>query len=933
MRVVTKISVVLVMATVCFIPQAAHGYINNAIISWGDCCLVYGPGTDTAFDSPEGIARVMARWKVRGYTGVYWRSDLGDYEPNQIIRFHGSPLEPMIDLAIRRSVEDTSARMDVLTVAREAAEAEGLQFWVYHPTIYSDGAPPWVVQPGYMPWSFVHRYVYEHNDVLTIDRNGKKQYLVREYAYPGARADKVAEYTYMAQKWGIKNFLISMRTEAAQTEPGPIKADQYGFNQPIVDEMLAQYGVNILTDPRFDINNPAWDTTDPMVQNWHRLRGSYLTQLYRELRQALHVIDPAIRLAIAVPGDYAGPDLGNWVLDWRTWINEGLINEVVQPVTLQAGWDSTVGKGYLCDLLNGIGRLDISVYRNYINSSNHPETKLIQAGAYEMFQPTPLPPEADGWQTFWAMEAFDIAWYNRWHQWKEDLADFGYIKFVEQNFDGFQVNSPGYTGAEGDARYHPELRACPGGWCSFGDGTDAKPLVQNTVSRSGNAIKLTYVPDSSGNLYVRHTGGVDHETFQYRVDNLISNGTYTLEFWLYRADINSGISVFPQYDRYTDTGLSVGLNVSSGSALGAVKLFNSGTQSWLGTTYYMPVGQWQKFTLEVNVDAKTYKAYAGANREITLRPMDTPYTTATNCFSRVIFVPNSSSASNVCYLDDVVWKWTPKLYYTHDRIHTYLADDIESHTIDSTLNGKLPMTGGAWNVSPAGTASGFFAENMLSFGDGYLSLAATSNNNAFIYSNANVKLRLDADETVTVDFDVFLRNGYQSIVGLQKNITGNFTAAVNPNVKWKCWNGNQYTTTDVNVARDRNFDLWHHVQMILNCASKNYKVIVQPCGSLPTLLGTFAWDSGTVADDEVFFVIKPQGTNGQVTYYDNIRVTYGPNCPTGDLNNDCEVDFADFAKLAFNWMQFDSIGNLNTDKIVNFKDVQVLGQHWLENEN
>ena len=930
MKVLRKEFIIFVLAVVCCVTPCGYSYINNAIISWGDLCLVHGPGTDTAFDSPEGIARIMKRWKARSYTGVYWRSDLPDLDPNQIIRFHGAPLEPMIDLLVTRSVEDTASRFAVLTVARQAAEAEGLQFWVYHPTIYSDGAPPWVVQPGYMPWSFVHRYVYDHNEVLTIDRNGKKQYLVREYAYPGARADKVAEYVYMAEKWGIKNFLISMRTEAAQTEPGPIKADQYGFNQPVVDAMLSQYGVNILTDPRFDINNPAWDTTNAMVQNWHRLRGGYLTQLYRELRQAMDAIDPNIRLAIHLPGDYVGPDLGNWVLDWRTWIDEGLIDELVQPVSLKAGWDSTVGKGYLCDLSQGIGILPISTYRNYIDNSNHPETKLFQAGKYEMFQPTSLPAEADGWQTFWAYEAFDIAWYQRWQQWKKDLDDFGYIKFVEQNFDGFEINGLGLTGGEGDGRYHPELRACPGGWYSVGDGTDAKPTVQNAVSRSGNAIKITRASDQSGNLSVAHISELDHSSFQTRTDNLISNGTFTLEFWLYRADATSSISVWPQYDRYTDTGLNVGLAIPGGGVLSPVQLWRSDLGAWVNTTYKMPVGQWQKFTLEVDVDAKTYNGYAGENREITLRPFPITYTTTTNYFNRIRFIADGPIGNSV-YLDDVIWKWTPKLHYVPSRIYTYLEDGFESNIVGTTINGAWPETGNYWLVSPSASEGSFLSDAMLSYADGYYSLAAKSNNNAFAYSNNNVKLKLDPNQTITVDFDVFVRKGYQVIVGLQKSLAGNVTAAVNPNGKWKCWNGTQYTTTDVNVVGP-DMDLWTHVQMVLNCANKNYKVIVQPSGSMPIPLGTFAWDSGTQQNDQVFFVIKPQGPNGQTTYFDNINITYGPDCPIGDLNNDCEVNFTDFAKLAFNWLQFAPVGNLNTDKIVDFKDVQIFVQHWLEKE-
>lgn len=921
---------ILLLLTCCFMSQTVSGYSNNAFLTWGDCCLVYGPGTDAAFDSPQAITRMMKFWKSRGYTGVYWRTDIPQNDSNEIIRFHGDPLEAMIDLHIRRGVEDTSERFDVLTVARQAAEAEGLEFWACQPSVYSDGAPPWVVQPGYMPWSFVRRYVYDNDEVITVDRNGKKQYLVREYAYPGARASKVQEFVYLAQTYGIKNFYASMRTEAAQTEPAPEHADQFGFNQPVVDAMLARYGVDILTDVRFDYNDPGFSSTDPMVENWHNLRGEYLTRFFRDLRAAMDAIDPGIRIVTAVAGDYIGPELGNWHVDWRTWISEGLIDELIHSTSLQAGWDSTIGKGYLCDPWQGIGVLPVSTYREYIDGSANPQTKIIQPGGWERFNAVSPPAGTDGWQTFWTFEAFEIAWYQRWQQWKKDLDDFGYIKYFEQNFDGFQVNSPGYSGGEGDARYHPELRACPGGWYNLGDGTDNKPNVQNTVSRYGNAIKLTRASDESGSLKVRHISGFDHSSFQSRVDDVISNGTYTLEFWLYRDDIDSAINVWPQYTRYTDTGLNIGLNIPGGSASAIVQLWRSDISAWTNTTYSLPVGQWQKFTLEVDVDAQTYMAYAGIDREITLRPIPITYTAAPNFFDKVLFLPNGPVGGGSCYLDDVCMKWTPKLYYTPSRKYTYLEDGFESLAVGTTANGAYPETGGAWLVSPPAAEGSFLTDGMLSWGDGYFSLAATSNNEAFVYSNASTKLTLDSNQTITVDFDVFLRDGYQAIIGFQKNLIGNVTAAVNLNGKWKCWNDTQFTTTDVDVIGSDGWDVWTHVQMVLHPADENYEVIIQPCGSLPVSLGTFAWDSGTRPNDEVFFVIKPQGANGQTTYVDNISITHGPDCPVGDLSGDCMVNIEDFALFGLNWLSFSPVGDFNDDKKVDFEDVGTFTLNWLE---
>ena len=900
--------------------ESGYAYSNNAFLMWGDWVNIYGRGTDAAFDSPEGIARMMKLWKDRGYTGVYWRTDMPQLDPNEVIRYHGTPIEPLVDLAIRRGPEDTGARFNVLKVAREAAEAEGLEFWVHHPTIYSDGAPPNIYVPGYTPWPYEHKYVHDHPEVLTIDRTGKKQYMIREYAYPGARASKVQEFVYIATKSGAKNFIPAMRTEAAQTEPGPTKADQYGFNDIIVNAMSSIYGVNILTDSRFDITNPAWSPTDPMVQNWHALRGGYLTQFYRDLRTALDQIDPNIKIAIQIPGDYVGPDLGNWTIDWRTWVNEGIVDGLIQPVTFKGGWDPTTGKGYLCDAGSGVGVLPVSTYRNFINSSPHPQTQLIQGGGYERFGPA-LPTGTDGWQTFWTLEAFDIAWYQRWQQWKQDIKDLGYIKFMEQNFDNFQVNSAGYSGAEGDYQYHPDLRACPGAWYVLGDGTNTYPTVQNTIKHGSTGNSLKIIRDSSANNspYALHLSGSDRTTLQSRVDDDISSGRFTLEFWLYLQASNGSLAIFPQHSSGAE--YKIGVYLSSGF----VYYMNNG--SWALTSYRLAAGQWQKFTIDVNIEAKTYSAYAGQNNEITVCA-NIPYTVNTNRFNRIFF-STADTNGNVTYLDDVVMKWYPNLRYAPQGIYTRLLDNLESHTVGSSLHNVSPDIGSNWKVNPSDTG-GFFIEKQLSFGDGFKSLAATSYNNAFAYSGEAKKIKLDPNYAVTADFDVFLRTNYQTIVGFQKSTTGSPMAAINANGTWKYWNGTSYVSTGVNVSYGTiaGDGVWSHVQISLDCRTRKYTLVIQPCGSNPTLLGTYDWDPGTQTGDNVFFFIKPQGTNGQISYYDNIIVT-GPPCVVGDLNGDCQVNFVDFAAFASHWLQQSDIGEFNNDNKVDYEDLNKLVGNWL----
>ena len=60
MRADVRISLVFMLISACCVtPQRAYGYLNNALLTWGDWCLVYGPGTDAAFVSPKAIARIM----------------------------------------------------------------------------------------------------------------------------------------------------------------------------------------------------------------------------------------------------------------------------------------------------------------------------------------------------------------------------------------------------------------------------------------------------------------------------------------------------------------------------------------------------------------------------------------------------------------------------------------------------------------------------------------------------------------------------------------------------------------------------------------------------------------------------------------------------------------------------------------------------------
>jgi hypothetical protein len=847
--------------------------VNQAIISWGDNVAVYGPGTDPALDSPAGIQRMMQRLRGRGYTGVYMRTDIPQFDPAAILLYEAD--NPLVNLLIQDGVVETSSQFDVFGTMRGFAETNGLEFWAYHPSVYSDGVKPGIDGD----WPYGLQYVIDNPEVITVDRDGTNQYMVREYAYPGARAAKVQELVYLGQTYGIRNFFPSMRTEAAQLTVQstlPTKADQFGFNQPIVDAMETNYGVNILTDPRFDINSASYSPTNPMVTNWQNLRGGYLTQFYRDLRAAVNALDPDARVVTAIPGDHIGPELGNWLLDWRTWVNEGLVNELIVDITLEGNPQSLAGKDYLTDARDGIGTLPLSTYRSFFDDSPHPETKLLQGGQYEAF-PTPLPAGSDGWQTFWTVEAFDVAWFQRWQQWKTDIRDFGYIKFFEQNFDTFPTNSIANGGAFGDGRgYHPDLRACPGAWYYLGRETDTRATVQSAIKHGavGNALKITSLVGETEPIFVRHSSGFDGTSFQARTDNLINNGTCSFEFWLYHPDSQGSLQAFLQYDGSPNN--EIGFYMESGAVY---YMLSGGT--WASTGYNLPAGQWQKFTIEVNLAALTYSLYAGATNELVLC-QNNPYTVPFNGFNQLYFQPVAPQG-NVTYLDDVALKWFPATLYGSQSRNVYLADNFEADAVDSALNGVLPQSGAAWTASSPTNAQ---IENKLSFGDGFKCLRVIKPAGAnSVSSGAGAPLALQISNQVTLDFDVYFRTtSYQTVAGLRKSSGGAPTAAISAaGGTWQVWSNGAYTNTGVNLlAGNGGLGLWNHVQIALNASNRTYRVVIQPVGSMPVLLGTFPWDAGTKVGDSVFFQIDAQGSTGQIVYYDNILMTYGLLDTDGD---------------------------------------------------
>ena len=886
----------LATTLICLSAGAFHTMAANptesryVIPSWGDMAWVYGADTDPAMDSERAIENMMVHWKARGFTGVFLRTDLEQARPGTIVRNPRGD-QPNAALAvIWDEIDRIAEKCDPHVAARKAGEKVGFEYWMWHPYIYSEGAPPEAGEdgPGRMvPWSYARKYYLDHPEVITVDREGNKYWMVPEYAYPGARADKVAEFVHMAKTYRPTGIIASMRSEASQLQPPAEHGDQYGFNAPVVAEMKRLYNIDILTDPRFDWKSPSFNSADPMVENWRVLRGTYVTQLYREIHKALKEVDPKLQFAVALSGNYVGPVLGNWKLDWKTWIDEGIVDVIIVPVTFEATLDhDSQKKGYLTDVRHGKGTVSVEELKLYIAKSKHPNIRVIRSGAPSYFYPETAPEGADGWQCDVWYDSYHLAFYQRWEQWKQDIRDFGHIRFFEQNFDTFPTKSNGTSGGFGDGRHRPELRATPGVWYKLGDGSDGKPFAQNEIRRSdtGNAMLIT-----TKELTGLHHSSPDRSRFTGVLDTAVTNGTATFDFWLYRDNEQSGISA-----HYTgDVAYEKDVGIRIAPRTGVVS-YASGTQ-WTATGQQLPVKQWQRFVIEVNADQRTYSAYIGTERTALCNnvkyappkerfvsehgvniPIKVP---SYRVFNVLQFIPADGAADNRVFLDDVSVRWKPTLHYAPRGATIALQDDFESHEPGSKLGTKT----GVWRVE-TGKAKLPVIEKTTSYGSGTRCLVATAGTP--VIGRPAEALAAQGKKRITVDLDVFLRSEknfpyilpdpttrskHSAQIGLfADNAAEPFAAVDSSNHSWRIWDGTQYVDTGVVVT----YDVWNHVQLAIDLETRTCTLVVQPVGELPTLVGTATLGGATRQGETLVFKILPSNSAEHLSAYDNLIVAY-----------------------------------------------------------
>lgn len=892
----------VVLSTLSPRPAYSQGETGKlyAIPSWGDMTLVYGPGTDAAMDTPQAMENMFRYWKGRGFSGVFLRSDLQQMDAF-VRRNPRVQMNPGLAL-LWHDIDKQALTHDYYQSAQKASDKVGFEFWAYHPHIFSNGAPENVGEdgPGRMvPWSYVDKYMFEHPETVSVDRKGHKYWMVPEYGYPGVRANKVVEFASMAKRYGIKRFLISLRSEVSQIMDNAYHADQYGFNQIVVDDMKRLYNVDIMTDPRFDVDSKDFKSDDLMVDKWRDLRGSYFTQLLRDLRKGLNEVDPNIKLAITLSGDHVGPPIGNFRLDWRTWVDEGLVDMIVAPAFYEASLDPNADKkGYLTHARLGIGTVSSGTLREYIQKSKHPNIDVVQTGGpYYQFKAPPA--GATGWQTDVWYSSYHKAWQQRWEQWMRDMKDFGHIKYLEQNFDTVSPRDfAGAAGSWGTYAYDPKVRACPGAWWRLGDGKidlakSTRPFAQSVVKRgkTGQAIQLTSGPE--GSLTGWHMAGPDRTSFSGSIDSTITNGVSSLDFWLQRKTADSGLSVMLQGDG-TERDMALRIAPSTGKISYSTGAAIGGGFNWVETEYSVPVGSWQKLSIRVDIDKREYAAFMGETKPTTIcsgvaltMPKDRVYVQhgdtkeikvpAYKQIKQVLFAPEGPAGSTN-FLDDVSLRWMPSLYFAPRGRMIEFAEDFEAQTLDADFGKKDVLTG--WKLPAESRNKGFFITNDTSYGNGVKALQSRGGAKIMAIPtkrlNLNTPLRLDLDVFMLSNKIYYnmipnptLKAPHRTVVGLAGENGAWIAAIQGGDYNWQIWDGDKWKDSGVRF----DYDAWNHVQLALD-GKGGYQAVVQPVGQMPIFAGSAKLGAVPNGSTPVL-MIDPMKTEDHVSLYDNILITSG----------------------------------------------------------
>jgi len=316
----SEFTVGLAVAVALAAPSSAKGQPGSqrlyAYVSVGDNQWV---SDWPPIDSPATVDALF-EWLSQTYhvRRIYWR---GEQDRMFLQHYHFRPENPRYyDFWTNwlRYLTD-EVKTDDLAIA--AAKRHGMEIYVFD-GLFEHGAQGDAGGCGMFPYSCEDQLRLEHPEWCPVDRWGERLCPgPLEFCYPEARQALVERYVRHVTDYGYDGLSFYTYVENL----GVRYLDEFGFNEPIVQEFQRRYGVDIRTEP-FD------------KEAWYRLRGEYVTQFLRELHDALSAQGKKLSMTLRpdqphTPQRWYGtgvdlPGAGPVYLDWETWAKEGLVDEL-----------------------------------------------------------------------------------------------------------------------------------------------------------------------------------------------------------------------------------------------------------------------------------------------------------------------------------------------------------------------------------------------------------------------------------------------------------------------------------------------------------------------------------------------------------------------------------------------------------------------------
>ena len=303
----------LLAASSAFAAEPKHNLLS---LSLGDLYAV--ARGDGRVDSPERIENAIGLWsKLYGCDMVLWRVDTVHLDYFDLCKVGYIAKH-------RKHLEEMVKKFNHHAAGREAAHKRGMKFLLN--LSFNDGGWPQIVDGCKVMYAYQDKTLIAHPEYQEVDKRGVYHYGYLDLSNPAARKHMVERIAKYVKELKADGLYLNSRTHTGlysmdkNYKNGPHHADRFGFGKNAVAEYKKRYGIDVLTDPRFDYTAKEFAPKSVEMENWRKLRGEYFLQFYREIKAAIG--KDKILLHSLPLGQYMGSSGGNIYVDHEQIIKE-----------------------------------------------------------------------------------------------------------------------------------------------------------------------------------------------------------------------------------------------------------------------------------------------------------------------------------------------------------------------------------------------------------------------------------------------------------------------------------------------------------------------------------------------------------------------------------------------------------------------------------